>query len=113
MIFFFSEWTISNGVIGESCPSSSHPTDNVCSEISQPLCVDRTIRCTPLPDFGISDVAVLNAPNSDDLTEFGTIIQVTCLGRNHYFDFSVPDDLISFYYSTNINQTTFTCNRDG
>ena len=118
IIIFFTHycrrWLITDGVRGENCDPSLDANDNVCQDVTQPQCVDRTIRCTALPtNFGNADISVINAPNPDDPTEYGTVIQWTCLGRNHYFNFSVPDDLISFYYSNNINVTTLTCNRDG
>ena len=49
-------------------------------------------------------------PNSENEYEYGTEIQFTCPNYKHYFDYSVPDNLVSFYYSTNINTTTLTCN---
>ena len=63
-------------------------------------------------DFFTANIDVITAPNPNDLTENGTTLELTCTQRNHYFDFSVPDDLISFFYSENINRTVLTCNQD-
>ena len=112
--FIQREWAIANGMRGENCVSSTHATDNICKDVWQPQCVDRTIRCNPLQEnFGITDVEILSAPNPSDLTEAGTDIKLSCLNHNYYFDFSVPEDLVSFYYSNNINVTTMYCNKDG
>ena len=112
--FLYSQWAITNGIRGENCATSTHATDNVCEDVIQPQCVDRTIRCNPLPGgFGNEEITVVASPNTDDLTEFGTIIQWACPDKFHYFNYSIPADLISFHYSTNINETAFTCNQDG
>ena len=51
-------------------------------------------------------------PNPSDRTEVNTSVRVTCPDRNHHFDFAVADDLVSYFYSLNINDTVLTCNHD-
>ena len=102
-----------NGIQGENCAESEHANPTWCKNFYQPLCVDRTIRCNNLQrSFGSADAQYLDEPNSRDHSEWGTRLQLTCLEKNFFFDFSVPDDLISFYYSNNINITTMYCNKD-
>lgn len=106
-------WAVENGIRGENCQDSVHATENVCETVVQPECVDRTIRCNPLQNtFHRTDVEQINTPNPNDLTEYGTELKLSCPNTNYYFDFSVPDDLISFYYSLNINVTSLFCNKD-
>ena len=107
-------WVFEDGYVeGETC--SSAKTDEMwCKSVVQPNCVDRTVRCGALQSvFGGADKELLAEPNPDDHTEYGTSIRLTCPQRNYYFDFSVPSDLVSYFYSNNINETVITCNRDG
>jgi hypothetical protein len=47
------------------------------------------------------------------LTIFNTTANYSCLERNHYFDYPVPHNLQSFYYSTNIKTLSAHCNAYG
>ena len=57
--------------------------------------------------------SILAQPNPLSETILGTSIRFTCSDRNWYFNYSVPVDLKSFYYSTNYNNSTMTCNPYG
>jgi len=46
-------------------------------------------------------------------TILGTSIKFQCPLKNWYFNYSVPANLTSFYYSKNINNSTLTCNAFG
>ena len=50
-------------------------------------------------------------PNGENDYEYGTEVQFTCPQSKHYFDYSIPADLVSFFYSTNINTITLSCNK--
>jgi hypothetical protein len=57
--------------------------------------------------------SVIAQPNPQSQTILGTTIRFTCSLRNWYFNYSVPKDLVSFYYSTNYNSSVLTCNGYG
>ena len=73
-------------------------------------CVDRTVYCTPLSAPANSTKSIISQPNINNLVELGTSVKYTCTLPNWYFNYSVPANLTSFYYSTNINNSTLTCN---
>ena len=76
-------------------------------------CVDRTVQCSILPSFLNIDVEYLHGQVEDEVPLWNTTVQLTCSEENYYFDFPVPDDLVSFHYSNNINSTTLACNEFG
>lgn len=96
---------------GETCIGPQ--ADGSCSDVYIPDCVDRTIYCNPLPSFSNAAVDILNEPDPLSPNILNSSYRLTCTGDNHYFDYSVPTDLVSFYYSTNINETTLTCLKEG
>ena len=112
LLFLFRFWVVENGVRGESCAESGHPTELWCPVVFQPMCVDRTIRCSAPPNPAGANIDVLHT-YIDDLAEVNTTIHYTCPGRKHFFDYPVSEDFVSYYYETNINDTTIACNNDG
>lgn len=101
-------WEYDNGIDGETCINEQ--PDGTCGKIVIPECVDRSVYCKPLTTPGGAVKELIEQPNTDNEYEYGTKIQFTCPLPSHYFDYSVPSDLISFFYSTNINTTILTCN---
>ena len=112
LLALYRFWEVLGGVEGETCSSSGHATEHWCKSVQIFPCVDRTIHCNAIPSFLNNEVTILNEEEEGSLTILGTSIGLTCTGENYYFDFSVPDDLVSFYYSNNVNETTITCNKD-
>ena len=55
-------------------------------------------------------MSILNQPNPSSLVQVGTSVRFTCDNHDWFFDYSVPKDIVSYYYSTNIDSTTLTCN---
>jgi hypothetical protein len=53
---------------------------------------------------------ILSQPNPLNLIQLGTSVRLTCLNQNWFFDYQVPANLTSFYYSNNIKSATLTCN---
>ena len=107
----FRFWEITGGVEGDICPESDH-ADNWCKDVTIAPCVDRTVHCNAIPSFLNNNVTLLNEPREGSLTIVGTSIVLSCTEENFYFDYSVPNDLISFHYSNNVKLTTITCNKD-
>ena len=70
-----------------------------------PKCVDRTVYCSELPEPADAKRITLVRQNENHLRELGTKVQFKCETENWFFDHEVPDDLVSFYYSTNIANT--------
>ena len=103
-------WSVSNG-LEEICVGRQ--PDGRCKTLNIPDCEDRTIRCSAVPNLWNGVKVILNEIDPDDHTVYGTRFTVGCTEKNFYFDYSVPDDLISFYFSNNINLTTFYCNMNG
>ena len=101
-------WEYDNGIEGETCINKQ--PDGTCERVFIPDCHDRSVYCKSLTTPGNATKALIAQPNIDNEYEFGTKIQFTCQQHKHYFDYSVQEDLVSFFYSTNINQITLTCN---
>ena len=101
-------WEYDNGIDGETCINEQ--PDGTCETIVIPDCQDRSVYCKPLATPANSSKYIIEQPNADNEFEYGTKIQFTCPQYSHYFDYSVPEDLVSFFYSTNINTTTLSCN---
>lgn len=106
-------WEVIGGIEGETCLESNHSSELWCKNVTLFPCADRTILCNPLPSFLNTTVQMLQEPETGNFTVFNTSISLTCPNENFYFDYSVPANLVSFFYSTNINETTLTCNKDG
>ena len=101
-------WEYNAGIDGETCINQQ--PDGTCERIVIPECHDRSIYCKPLVTPGNASKELIVQPNPDNELEYLTKIQFTCPQTGHYFDYAVPPDLVSFYYSTNIKTTTLTCN---
>ena len=102
-------WEIVTPTVNESC--NGVQPDGSCKSVFVPDCVDRTVYCkevTPIPKN--STIQILNQPNQKTLTEMLSSFRVSCPNRNWFFNYSVPANLKSFYYSTNIKNITVTCN---
>ncbi len=93
---------------GETCLGQQ--TDGSCKLIVIPDCVDRTVYCSNLPTPKNSTIITLNVTNPKNLSQLGTSVRMTCPDENWYFNYAILKNLTSFYYSTNINTTTLTCN---
>ena len=102
---------VTNAMPGETCIGPQ--PDGTCLEVYIPDCVDRTIYCNPLPSFENATVELLNEPEVGSPNLLDTSYNLTCQEKNNYFDYSVPANLVSFYYSTNINEMTLTCLKEG
>ena len=109
----FRVWHVTGGILGETCATSENSTELWCRNVTLFPCVDRTIHCNNIPTFLNNQVEILDEPEPGILTVWNTSLSLTCPTLNWYFDYSVPANLVSFYYSNNINQTTLTCNKDG
>jgi hypothetical protein len=101
-------WEADNSMKGETCLSQQ--ADGSCKSIAIPSCVDRTVYCSKLPAPKNSTIINLNGTNPKNLPQLGTSVRFTCPSKNWYFNYSIPGNLMSFYYSTNINNMTLTCN---
>lgn len=86
---------------------------HLCSTTPLPLSPDRMVYCTNLTTPGNSTKKIVNQPNLQNEIQMETSITYTCPLEYWYFNYSVPDNLTSFYYSRNINTTTLTCNNYG
>ena len=97
---------------GETCIGPQ--ADGSCEQVVIPSCVDRSIHCNPIPGNSTlnAEITWVSGPAESIPTLFETIFTFECTERNHYFNFSVPPDLISYYYSNNINLTTVACNHN-
>ena len=101
-------WEYDFGIEDSTC--IGRQADGTCETIAIPDCEDRTVYCQPLETPDNSTRELLMQPNNQNELEFGTKIQFSCPQYAHYFDYAIPDGTSSFYYSTNINTTTLTCN---
>ena len=101
-------WEYSDGIEGSTCVNKQ--PDGTCEKIVIPDCVDRNVYCKELDTPANATREVLYQPNSDNERVFETKIKLECNQYEHYFDYNVPPDLVSFYYSTNIKTTILTCN---
>ena len=101
-------WEYDFGIDGSTCVGQQ--PDGSCESIVIPHCEDRSVECEPLslPDGAIKEI--IRQPNIENEIEFQTEIQFTCQGSQHYFNYSVPDDFTSFYYTNNIDTITLKCN---
>lgn len=114
LVFFSIQsrlWVVNGGIQGETC-LSQHPTELWCDDVTVLPCVDRTIRCNQIPTFPGANMTQVSEPVIGDKTIAYSAFDVTCTERNHYFDYSVPANVPSFYFATNINWTSFFCNHD-
>ena len=101
-------WEYDYGIEDSTCVGKQ--PDGTCETIVIPDCEDRSVLCQPLPNPGNSSKEILKQPNAENEVEYGTEIKFTCSNYKHYFDYSIPDDLTSFFYANNINETTLRCN---
>ena len=109
----FRYWTVENGINGETCADKNVEDDELwCEDVVIPECVDRAILCTPPPMPARANIIYNKRPDPQRF-EFKTEIQYQCPDRNHYFDYPVPDDFISFYYTDNIDTIDISCTQDG
>ena len=104
-------WEVDYSVSGSGGTCQSMQPDGSCTSVYIPACVDRTVYCNPLTTPGNSSKSILAQPNPLNQVELGTSMRFTCPLPNYYFNYSVPSNLTSFFYSTNINSTTLTCNK--
>ena len=102
-------WEVDHPAEGETCLGQQ--PNNTCQAVAIPKCVDRNVYCSAVP--APANASVLTLPVDNNPQKVGTVIQFTCPDRNWFFNYSVPANLISFYYSTNINVTSVTCNTHG
>ena len=101
-------WEADNSMKGETCLRQQ--ADGPCKSIAIPSCVDRTVYCSNLPTPKNSTIITVNVTNPKNQSQLGSSIRMTCPDGNWYFNYAIPKNLTSFYYSTNINTTTLTCN---
>jgi hypothetical protein len=102
-------WEVDYPAEGETCLSQQD--DKSCKSIYIPKCVDRNVYCTPVTVPANS--SVIQLPVGGSLVRMGASVRFTCTADNWFFNYSVPSNLTSFYYSTNIKTTTLTCNPYG
>lgn len=95
---------------GETCVNKL--SDGSCQSIFIPDCEDRNVYCSSLQKPANASKAFLAQP-VPGLNIFGTVVTFTCTNRNWYFNYSVPANLVSYYYSNNMNTATLTCNSFG
>ena len=105
---FFRFWLADYQAPNETCfdPQS----DGSCKQIYIPDCVDRTVYCSQLPSPKDAVMTVLTQTNSRNLSQLGTSVMFSCPLEDWYFNHSTPLNLTSYFYSTNIKNTTLTCN---
>lgn len=77
------------------------------------MCVDRTVRCAPPPRPVTPKTEILASPDPNDLRRMHTEIRYTCEKRNHYFDYPLSDNFVSYFYEPALNQIKLTCNKEG
>lgn len=60
-------WEVVGGVRGESCAADDGADDAsetlLCKQLFLPKCVDRTVRCSPLPDLSSASIQYIEEPN--------------------------------------------------
>ena len=112
LILHFRYWEVDHPKQGETCLSQQ--PDGSCKSVYIPSCVDRTVYCSsPLPNPKNSNFTFLVQPNPNNLLQLGTSFSISCPIEHWYFNYSVPKNLTSYYYSNNINNTTLSCNKYG
>ena len=104
-------WEPDYFIEGETCINKQ--PDGSCEKIFIPECVDRNIYCNDVPTPTDSSKTIISQPNPASEKVFDTVIEFSCPSINWYFDYSLPDPFVSFYYSTNIAKATITCNAYG
>lgn len=95
---------------GETCVNKM--SDGSCQSIFIPDCEDRNVYCSNLQKPANSTKILITQP-VPGLNIMGTVVTFTCTNRNWYFNYTTPPNLVSFYYSTNINTSTLSCNNYG
>ncbi|TRY71799.1 hypothetical protein TCAL_10551, partial [Tigriopus californicus] len=103
-------WKVLGGMKDETCQEPKQ--DGTCGEIYFPPCVDRAVRCSniELPENALKTMVL--EVDSMDHSLMGTKYKISCSLENYYFDYSIPSGTLSYFYSTNINETTFECHQD-
>ena len=93
---------------GETCLGKQQ--DGSCQAIFIPDCVDRNVYCSNVPTPTESTKSITVPAASNGLSTVGTSFSFVCPQNNFFFDYSLPKNLTSYYYSNNINTSTVTCN---
>jgi hypothetical protein len=70
--------------------------------------VDRNVYCTPVSVPANS--TSVKYPVDGNPLKLGASLKFTCTQQFWYFNYSLPQNLVSYYYSNNINTTTLKCN---
>ena len=104
-------WDVDYQIEGETCINKQ--PSGACEKLFIPECVDRNVYCSDLSTPTDSSRLILNQPNPLSEKVYSTKIELSCPEINWYFDYALPTPFISFYFSTNINKATFTCNQYG
>ena len=104
-------WNVNHQIDGETCINPQ--PDGSCEKIFIPECVDRNVYCNELTTPTDAAKSILNQPNPISERVYDTVIEYSCPQTNWYFDYNLPVPFISFYYSTNIDKATLTCNSYG
>ena len=107
----YKYWTVQNGINGETCANKNSNSNELwCEDVFIPECVDRSILCTTPPIPKRAEMIISERPNIKTY-EYKTEIHYKCQERYH-FDYPVPNDFISFYYTENINEINVRCTED-
>lgn len=104
-------WNVSDKVEDETCINQQG--DGTCQSVNIPGCVDRGVYCEKLTAPNKAILEFIEGPNPSNTAMVDTKLRVSCLGENHYFDYSTPSNLISYHYSKNINNITLKCSHYG
>ncbi len=102
-------WEVDYPADGETCQGLQ--SDGSCKSISIPKCVDRNVYCNAVAFPANATIAKL--PVDGNIQKLGAVLKFTCPIAYWFFNYSIPKNLISYYYSNNINVTTLTCNTHG
>ena len=102
-------WEVDYPAEGETCQGQQ--ADSSCKSIYLPKCVDRNVYCNPFT-FPANSSASKSLVDNNYL-KVGSSIKFTCPIDFWYFNYSVPQNLVSYYYSHNIKNTTVICNEYG
>ena len=84
-----------------------------CEYIFIPDCVDRNVYCSDLPLPANATKTIANSPSNSSENIYTTVVELECNDKNWYFNYSLPDPFVSFFYSTNIAKMTMVCNEYG
>ena len=103
-------WQPDYQIEGETCVNKQ---SEGCEKIYIPECVDRNIYCKNVTTPINASRLIKEQPNPPSENVYNTVIQFKCQEINWYFDYKLPEPFISYYYSTNIAETTLTCNAYG